>query len=128
MASLQEGMISQIRWNLQDKLIWTVALISKKGRQHKSRSQVKDSQVNLGESSSIRYTSRVRRIWQQQFRTKSGRSAAWLARYLGVVEVVGSNPAGPIDENPAFPNGFTGFFRFSVEWLSESKVSEFAPK
>ncbi len=27
---------------------------------------------------------------------KSGRSAAWLARYLGVVEVVGSNPAGPI--------------------------------
>jgi hypothetical protein len=29
---------------------------------------------------------------------KSGRSAAWLARYLGVVEVVGSNPAGPIAE------------------------------
>lgn len=27
---------------------------------------------------------------------RSGRSAAWLARYLGVVEVVGSNPAGPI--------------------------------
>lgn len=30
------------------------------------------------------------------FDDKSGRSAAWLARYLGVVEVVGSNPAGPI--------------------------------
>lgn len=28
---------------------------------------------------------------------ESGRSAAWLARYLGVVEVVGSNPAGPIE-------------------------------
>ena len=28
--------------------------------------------------------------------SQSGRSAAWLARYLGVVEVVGSNPAGPI--------------------------------
>ena len=25
----------------------------------------------------------------------TGRSAAWLARHLGVVEVVGSNPAGP---------------------------------
>jgi hypothetical protein len=45
-----------------------------------------------------------------------------------VVEVVGSNPAGPISENPAFPKGFAGFFRFSVEWLSASKVSEFAPK
>ena len=40
----------------------------------------------------------------------SGRSAAWLARYLGVVEVVGSNPAGPIDENPWFPCDSKGFF------------------
>ena len=29
---------------------------------------------------------------------------------LGVVEVVGSNPAGPISENPAFLNGLQGFF------------------
>ena len=47
---------------------------------------------------------------------------------LGVVEVVGSNPAGPISENPANTLLFAGFFRFSVEWLSASKVSEFAPK
>ena len=40
----------------------------------------------------------------------SGRSAAWLARYLGVVEVVGSNPAGPIGENPWFPCDSKGFF------------------
>jgi deoxyribonuclease IV len=32
----------------------------------------------------------------------SGRSAAWLARYLGVVEVVGSNPAGPIFDSHAY--------------------------
>lgn len=43
----------------------------------------------------------------------SGRSAAWLARYLGVVEVVGSNPAGPIGENPWFPCDSKGFF---VSW------------
>jgi hypothetical protein len=47
---------------------------------------------------------------------------------LGVVEVVGSNPAGPISENPAFPKGFAGFFRFSVESSAPSKVSEFAPR
>ena len=41
---------------------------------------------------------------------RSGRSAAWLARYLGVVEVVGSNPAGPISENPVIPLGLQGFF------------------
>ena len=47
---------------------------------------------------------------------------------LGVVEVVGSNPAGPIDKNPAFLKGFAGFFRFSVEWLSASNVSDIASK
>ncbi len=37
----------------------------------------------------------------------SGRSAAWLARYLGVVEVVGSNPAGPIF--------------LALKWMGESR-------
>ena len=34
---------------------------------------------------------------------------------LGVVEVVGSNPAGPIDENPAITLVFAGFFRILNE-------------
>ncbi len=55
--------------------------------------------------------------------TKSGRSAAWLARYLGVVEVVGSNPAGPISENPVIPLGLQGFFVPMSLSLSSSKWS-----
>ena len=58
--------------------------------------QPNDSELNLGEMVSIGYTSGVLRGWKRHFRAESGRSAAWLARYLGVVEVVGSNPAGPI--------------------------------
>ena len=53
---------------------------------------------------------------------KSGRSAAWLARYLGVVEVVGSNPAGPISENPWFPCESKGFF-VSVSIVASSRLS-----
>jgi hypothetical protein len=45
--------------------------------------------------------------WTNDEQNKSGRSAAWLARYLGVVEVVGSNPAGPI-------------FYFSKRFVGES--------
>lgn len=41
---------------------------------------------------------------------KSGCSAAWLARYLGVVEVVGSNPASQIFRNPMIPKESSGFF------------------
>ncbi len=64
----------------------------------------------------MEYTSTALERRQRRSRVKSGRSAAWLARYLGVVEVVGSNPAGPISENPVDPNRFTGFFRFFVAW------------
>ena len=45
---------------------------------------------------------------------------------LGVVEVVGSNPAGPIDENPAIPKGFAGFFRFLMSSVGSSKVTSIA--
>lgn len=40
----------------------------------------------------------------------SGCSAAWLARYLGVVEVVGSNPASQIFKNPMILKESSGFF------------------
>ena len=46
---------------------------------------------------------------------QSGRSAAWLARYLGVVEVVGSNPAGPI---------FLAIRPNIREWMGESRESK----
>ena len=70
-----------------------------------------DSELNLGEMVRIRYTSGALRGWKRQFRAESGRSAAWLARYLGVVEVVGSNPAGPIF---CFINEIQGLFLFSM--------------
>jgi hypothetical protein len=37
-----------------------------------------------------------------------------VVRFVGVVEVVGSNPAGPIGENPWFPCDSKGFFVFVV--------------
>jgi len=43
---------------------------------------------------------------------KSGCSAAWLARYLGVVEVVGSNPASPTFPK-SLPNKHLDTFRRS---------------
>ena len=89
--------------------------------------QPNDSGLNLGELISIRYNSGVLRGWKRQVRTKSGRSAAWLARYLGVVEVVGSNPAGPTSENPVIPKGIAGFFRVSVESWKSSQWSGFDP-
>ncbi len=48
------------------------------------------------------------------YERSSGCSAAWLARYLGVVEVVGSNPASPTCQNPVKPSVLQGFF---VLWL-----------
>ena len=70
-----------------------------------------DSELNLGEMVRIRYTSGALRGWKRQFRAESGRSAAWLARYLGVVEVVGSNPAGPIFSST---NDLQGYSLFSI--------------
>ncbi len=50
-----------------------------------------------------------------------------LARYLGVVEVVGSNPAGPILENPWISPEFQGFFSFSGPKFFESLVGRILP-
>ena len=54
-------------------------------------------------------------------RDKSGRSAAWLARYLGVVEVVGSNPAGPIKNKPLSSQRAQGFFYWCSEKFFETQ-------
>ena len=44
----------------------------------------------------------------------TGRSAAWLARLLGVQEVVGSNPAGPtFFRNKPFGEHVEGLFGFN---------------
>jgi hypothetical protein len=46
----------------------------------------------------------------------SGRSAAWLARLLGVQEVVGSNPAGPtILQKKPFGETVEGLSRFQFK-------------
>ena len=46
-----------------------------------------------------------------------------VVRFVGVVEVVGSNPAGPIGENPWFPCDSKGFFVFVVACFNFSIVA-----